>query len=266
MGANLVSCLMMTGADPERIPFAVTAVTSFVRQTWLPRELVIINQSEGLPHEFLLKDKLGGIKVPNGAKIRERKVTRPATLGELRNIGLETAAGNWWLPWDDDDWHHEDRIASMMAVRGKNQAVIPTCHVRYNVSTNTAFRYYNPGGCGGISLFSSKPEARYRALDREEDTFFMQDHYPQRVTWDNRGFAHIYLRFFHGRNVGDEKHIMKQFQGAGYRDIWVDKPDNPGYLCRDEVVYLKRILAEHYGLTFPNGIPWHGRDELHSSK
>lgn len=258
MNNNLVSCMMMTGFDPKRIPFAIAAVTSFIRQTWSPRELVIINQSKGLPHEFSLMDKVKE-KVSGKVKIREQLVLRPPTLGELRNIGLEAAEGSWLLSWDDDDWHHEDRIAWMMALRGKSQVVIPTCHIRYNVSTNTAFRYYNAGGCRGISLFRNKPKVRYRALDKEEDTFLLQDHYPRRVIWDNRGRAHIYLRFFHGRNIGGEPHIMKHFRGIGYRDIWADKPGGPGYLCRDEAQYLKRVLVEHYGLTFPNGIPWHAR-------
>lgn len=262
MDDNLVSCMMMTGGNPDRMALTRCAILSFMTQTWKPRELIIVNQSKGLGHEAALMPWVQSEfdRVPEGVDVREIHISRPPTLGEMRNIAVENAKGGWLLPWDDDDWHHEDRCARMMNMRKDGFAIIPTCHVRYSLPQNTAFRYYNPGGCGGIGLFPNYPGARYRPLDKEEDSRFVEDFHPRRVLWDNRGFAHIYIRFYHGNNIGSEPHIMKQFRGKQFRSRWMDDPTNPGYLCREEVAYLKQVLRERYRRDFPNGIPWHGKE------
>jgi len=97
----LVSCLMVTRGRlfPSRF-----AVDCFRRQTWPERELVLVCDAPGTPVELYCRE-LGDSRI--------RVVTPPtpvASLGELRNLSLQAARGDWICQWDDDDLYHPQRL------------------------------------------------------------------------------------------------------------------------------------------------------------
>lgn len=109
----LVSCLMVTrgGLFPARF-----AIDCFVRQTYERRELVVVCDAPDTPIETYCR-------ALNDARIR---FVYPAQtgkrLGELRNLSLQAARGEWVCQWDDDDLYHPMRIAAGMAVALTMQA------------------------------------------------------------------------------------------------------------------------------------------------
>src|SRR6266446_393027 len=100
----LVTAVLVTGLHPRRYELARVAAECFLSQTHANKELLILNHGET---RFDLKNP----------QVRELQVTkRPAdTVGDLRNIGLAEAKGQFIINWDDDDWHSPTRIAAQLA-------------------------------------------------------------------------------------------------------------------------------------------------------
>ncbi len=101
-GLPLVSCLMLTA---DRLPMAIRSVRCFAKQTYPRVELVIVSTGDRAYRRALEQhlDKHG---------IFGRIVTANAasSLGALRNLSLDAAAGDIICQWDDDDCYHPDRI------------------------------------------------------------------------------------------------------------------------------------------------------------
>jgi Glycosyl transferase family 2 len=109
----LVSCLMVTRG---RLFPARFAVDCFRSQTWAARELVLVCDAPGTPVEAYCRE-LGD------PRIRVVTPARPAgSLGELRNLSLRAAHGDWICQWDDDDLYHPQRLELGMLLLQAMQA------------------------------------------------------------------------------------------------------------------------------------------------
>jgi len=109
----LVSCLMVTRGRlfPSRF-----AVECFRRQSYANRELVLVCDAPGSEIEQHCRTL---------ADPRIRIVyseTPDASLGELRNLSLRAAQGEWVCQWDDDDLYHPQRLELGMALAWSMQA------------------------------------------------------------------------------------------------------------------------------------------------
>ena len=85
------------------------AIACFQDQTYENRELVIVVDDpacELIPYVIRLQDdRIRLVEVPAGAK----------TLGELRNIAVASARGEYICQWDDDDLYAPERIQTQLA-------------------------------------------------------------------------------------------------------------------------------------------------------
>jgi glycosyltransferase involved in cell wall biosynthesis len=98
---GLISCLMVTR---QRADLIRRAVWCFQHQSYPQRELVVVNDEDDGTREYLAS--LGD------ERIRYLRPERAGlTLGELRNFGVTQARGDYVAQWDDDDWHHPDRLS-----------------------------------------------------------------------------------------------------------------------------------------------------------
>jgi hypothetical protein len=100
----MASCLMVL-TDPARIPNVHHALNQFDQQRWPYRELVLINSTDS---EFTSA-------VPN---VRVFNV-KAKFLGELKNLSVYNAKGEWCLPWPDDVKVSPDYIDFHMVRRSK---------------------------------------------------------------------------------------------------------------------------------------------------
>lgn len=226
-----VSAVMLTGKCTERYALARVAVQCFFDQTWGNRELVIVNH--------------GDQSLVNGdPRIREVRIDRPddMTLGEMRNLSLDQASGDYVIQWDDDDWHHPKRIETMMEWRDKGQVIALRWQTRINLLTGSV--YYNECKTGQqMSILHHAGEPfRYPRMDCREDTVFMGQ-FSRKCVIDNAPHEPLgpmlYVRTFHAMNIWHEEHVMRHLAGTkGVREInGIDEPQ----MAEIEALYDKYI-------------------------
>ena len=87
----LVSCIMPTS---NRRLFVPQAIVYFLRQDYLWRELIIVDDGDDS-----IKDL-----VPDDPRIHYLRLERKHSIGTKRNLACETATGEIIVHWDDDDW------------------------------------------------------------------------------------------------------------------------------------------------------------------
>jgi hypothetical protein len=100
----------------RRGQFIERAVRYFLAQSYLNRELIIIDNGEAPIADKIPPSPSG----PGGRMIRYYHARRPEqTIGTLRNIACDVTNGDLIAHWDDDDWYHPDRLAHQVTSLGE---------------------------------------------------------------------------------------------------------------------------------------------------
>ena len=103
----MISCLMVALPTPARLAGFRLSIADFLRQTYAPRELVVILNGGDRETRGAMKAHVGGLQV---GSVRAIEAPGSLTLGALRNLSLRAAKGTRVCQWDDDDRHHPDRL------------------------------------------------------------------------------------------------------------------------------------------------------------
>ena len=114
----MISCLCITRGD--RPGLLSEAVSDFVRQTFADRELVILHDGDGAAHAAVAAI----VAAHAGASIRIERTPPGPRLGELRNIAIGRARGEWICQWDDDDRYHPERLRLQWEHAQSEQAAV----------------------------------------------------------------------------------------------------------------------------------------------
>lgn len=113
-----ISCLCITKG---RVDLLARSIECFRRQTFQPCELLVLFESEDLQ----TRNRLSTFKVP---QVRFVEVPSAGlTLGDLRNMSINEAQGEFIAQWDDDDWYAPERLAAQMSAiesTGKSACVL----------------------------------------------------------------------------------------------------------------------------------------------
>lgn len=197
----LVTAVMITGKTPQHEPLARLSVEAFLAQTHPYRELVIIN--DGTYRLDIKSDKVREIRLPKRSGQH---------LGALRNIGLENAKGQFIIQWDDDDWHHPDRIATQLRSCRPDGCTMLLKQIRCSLLTGGANVYQNQSGIHGTIMHGWPMDVHYPNESRGEDSDFQKRFGGKRRVIIAAG-EWLYMRFFHGRNTWNETHIMRKSKG-----------------------------------------------------
>ncbi len=135
MDEPLVSCIMPTR---NRRAFVPLAITYFLRQDYLKRELVIVDDGA---------DPIADL-VPDDPSIHYLRMHRKRTLGATRNVACDAAQGELILHWDDDDWMASWRISYQ--VEGLCRSGADICGVNrlcyLDLRDRSAWQYTYPDG------------------------------------------------------------------------------------------------------------------------
>jgi glycosyltransferase involved in cell wall biosynthesis len=91
----------------SRLPFSRVAAACFEAQSYPNRELVIVSTDLG--------SMAPGLNVPGA---RFFPASPDLLLGDLRNLSVQKARGQYVAIWDDDDWYHRDRLSLQLAAIG----------------------------------------------------------------------------------------------------------------------------------------------------
>ena len=94
----LVSCIMPTY---NRRLFVPQAIQYFLRQDYLHRELVIVDDGSDAVADL----------IPAHAQIRYIRLDQKVSIGMKRNMAVEQSKGTIIVHWDDDDWYAANRIS-----------------------------------------------------------------------------------------------------------------------------------------------------------
>ena len=110
--SGLVSCLMVT---KQRLDMLRRAVTCFQRQSYPERELIVVDDGDDGTMQYV--ESLRDNRI---LYVRPERLDLP--LGELRNLALLRAHGKYVAQWDDDDWHHPDRLTAQVTALEQEEA------------------------------------------------------------------------------------------------------------------------------------------------
>lgn len=203
----LISALMITGKSEERYDLACMAVDCFRDQTWDNKELIVINTSPSAPW-------FDGVE-----NIREFK-TDEKPLGELRNLSYEKAEGDYFIQWDDDDYHAPNRMEWQYKHHEEDHLSLLERQVRYDIIKHKGTVFSFNSGIEG-TMFHGPTDFSYPDMDKGEDSEFCnQFRDDDKVNVQNNP-ASLYIRIFHGGNTWDRDHIMGggELQSASEMDI-----------------------------------------------
>jgi glycosyltransferase involved in cell wall biosynthesis len=220
----LVTAVMITGKTPSRARFAKAAVRCFLEQTYKQKELLIIN--DGNAPLNVNERHVNEVMVPFDPQ---------RTLGELRNFAFEKGNGDLLLQWDDDDWHHPNRMAEQVSNWRPGTALLLREQIRYSFVHHSAFVLTNVTGIKGTILHDRNCKHRYPPMRQGEDGVFW-------AGFANKIIMHsqipLYIRFFHGFNTCTEKNIMGAFATRPKHRHW-DLPDTSRKM-------LESVLSAYY--------------------
>ena len=187
---ELVSCVMATGNRPE---FLRQAVRCFLRQTYRPAELIIVEDG-----------KRAGADLGAGQdRVRHIRLEQPAPTGAKLNLAIEHARGAILQKLDDDDYYHPDFLKTAVAHRpaGDSRALVAWDRFLVWIAGEKRVRDSGHGWtAGGTFSFSRKlwEKVKFREVPFDEDYWFLQDGQPQVVPVCA---PEHYLLVRHGRNT-----------------------------------------------------------------
>lgn len=201
-GIPKVSCLMVTRGNIE---LAKTAYYSFRLQTWSNKELIIIcdSNAEELRKMVALDDRVRFVEVPSGF-----------SLGELRNISVSQASGDFVCQWDDDDLYAPERISISLGVllSASVDAVFLNSWIVWWMQRN--LMCIAPSRIWEGSLLARRSVMPiYPALKKGEDTTVTQwitEHFPVAVI----DYPQLYCYRITGENTWNVEHFESLFSAA----------------------------------------------------
>lgn len=205
-----VSCLMITGKTESHRRLAEVAVSCFLRQTYADKELLIVNTSPSRPWFRDRSPMIKEIGIHQGN----------STLGDLRNRSYDEATGDLWLQWDDDDWHHPQRIAWQVANHRPGFCSILRRQYRVDLTSGdwgivNATNWPRRGIVG--TMLHEPTNWRYPSLEKAEDTAFISQFAHQHLINPQNNPPELYVRTYHGDNTWHRAKIMSPAQGKGHR-------------------------------------------------
>ncbi len=102
----LLSCICVTRMKPALLD---RAIECFKAQSYQQKELIIVYEDDDL--QTIMHVSAPKIHADeNGIRCISVPAKPKSSLGELRNIGIRAAKGEYISQWDDDDWYHADRL------------------------------------------------------------------------------------------------------------------------------------------------------------
>jgi glycosyltransferase involved in cell wall biosynthesis len=203
-----VSCLCVTS---NRVEPLKTAVACFKAQTYPNKELLVVyDRNDIATDEYIssLNDpEIRAYKYYNGRKT--------LTLGDIRNISIKEAGGEYFCMWDDDDWHHQERLASQMDhlfLSGKMASVLFLIIVFDNINKRGFLSAPRPWEATILchKNFAINNGVLYDPLRRGEDTGFIH-----RLVALDAVYPifrpQLYIYNYTGSNTWDKTHFERVF-------------------------------------------------------
>jgi glycosyltransferase involved in cell wall biosynthesis len=206
-----ISCLMVTRGNPRRVAQSMDA---FLRQRHANKELLIVTDA--------LADDMAAIRrllvAVDPEQVRLVAVSPSGlTLGELRNIAVQEATGDYVCQWDDDDLHHPDRLAfQWLALKAASAHACVLSRWTIWWPKQRRLVYSNIRHWEGSLLCRRDAMPLYPAWRRGEDTHVL-DEIKRSGRLAAIDMPQLYLYVVHGANTFDAAHFNAMFEAATER-------------------------------------------------
>jgi glycosyltransferase involved in cell wall biosynthesis len=180
------------------------AVSCFLSQTYQPRELVIVYQSDdAATKEYVTNlghDSIRALEIPPSPQLGP---------GSLRNIAMQAAHGQYVAVWDDDDWYGPLRLAEQMraiAAGGRAGCLLPRLML-YDCVTQSAFLSQDRNWENTlVALRSAVPPYSDARRGSDTEVVYRMAEEGKLVRLER---SDLYIYVFHGGNVWDREHWEK---------------------------------------------------------
>lgn len=214
----VISCVMPT---KNRVILAKEAIRCFLDQTYPNRELIIV--AGGSRHsQRALSSYVADLGQPNIKCVP--LYDEDASLGRMRNISLDTAAGDLICQWDDDDLYHPERLQIQAGAIAKTGAFscFLTDHLQYFIDQRELYwiDWSHGGAVGGKDsqlpgsvMMVNDPKLRYPEVGNGStigEDCVMQDALTDNLKTANLSeHGHLYVYRYHMRNTCTQTHHRK---------------------------------------------------------
>ena len=191
-----VSCLLVTG---NREAFAQCAIDAYAAQTYSHKELVIVD-SGNTPLDLTNRADVPGIRYFRALSGR--------TLGELRNLALSLARGEYFIQWDDDDYSAPERVQVQWEyTRNKAASIMRRVILIWPERLYSAIS--KPRLWEGTLMARRDLQLRFPPLPRAEDTPVIEGMIKARIPLGIIDEPELYHYIYHGNNTSSRQHFAK---------------------------------------------------------
>jgi glycosyltransferase involved in cell wall biosynthesis len=209
----MISCLMVTLPIPDRFGYVKRSIAAFCDQTHQNKELIIVVDPEPVSARASLAEYVSTL---GRTDIRIVVAPQKLTLGELRNISVDSAQGDVLCQWDDDDLYHPQRLECQLAALLERdcEAVYLRDVMQYFPKERTLFwtnwQLTDAGGHPGTLMVKRSAPIRYPvqgAIASLGEDLRVALHLKQRGhVCFLPGMPHLFLYVSHGSNSWDVGH------------------------------------------------------------
>jgi glycosyltransferase involved in cell wall biosynthesis len=202
-----ISCLCVTR---NRVEYLKQSIECFRGQSYGNKELVIVYVADDDATAKFTKGLVGDDLV-----IVEVPVEDNTSLGDVRNIAIENATGDYICNWDDDDWFHKDRLKIQLQsiIDSKKRASILYYLIIFDRLEKTAYTtncrtWENSIMCEKKVL--DEYGIKYPPLQKGEDTDFVDGLRDANVLFPIIR-PQLYIYNYTGGNTCDKSHFERMF-------------------------------------------------------
>ncbi|HEY3402103.1 MAG TPA: glycosyltransferase [Ohtaekwangia sp.] len=211
MDYPLVSCLCVTEA---RVVFLEKAIHYFLHQSYPNKELIVTYpEGDTSTAEFLRNlnhPLVFALTFPDSETL---------TLGKKRNLAIHKSKGKYFCVWDDDDWHHPDRLIRQIEALENSDArsCVLSRTLLYDVAEHKGY-LSGKRQAWEATLVCEKSviggSLEYADLQKGEDSVFVAALLKQKlvVAIDK---PELYIYTHHGNNTWGRQHWEKNIIGWG---------------------------------------------------
>ncbi|NQX37632.1 Glycosyltransferase involved in cell wall bisynthesis [Pedobacter steynii] len=203
----LISCICITNNRPQLLQ---RALSCFGTQDY-PRKELVISYPEG---DFLTENLIDQISLLSAIQIVKIERKREETLGLARNSAILAANGRYICIWDDDDWHHPNRLSQQFSVieNGPFKASILMNVLMHDVKNKETY-YSGYRDWEGTLLCKKQTilKTGYLDLEKGEDTFVLHYLLFTNVLFRIIEKPNLYVYIYHGNNTWGENHFRSYF-------------------------------------------------------